>query len=468
MEPLSLFLSNLSTNLSPSAKNLLSVLSKDNIRDIAFECKACVRERKFSLSSYLLGSLSKLCSSTRSSEFTLNDFHMNYNRNQAKALKMSHKCIHKQLDSDEALAVVKTIVEQSISLFSHKLAKKIKKYLSEDLTTILEAIGVKDIILIDGTEIDLQYSCAANFGCQGKGRDRLDGESARPGAKLHVAYSLIQQTFIYIDISEAVGSERDRVLKEYLKDCLLIADRGYIDEELEQSLSEEGIQFLIRGKVNTNGTIIEAFAEDGSRLNEYIGKKLKDLPKKLNCDVTIRTAKGNTLRIIHRYNPAAKVEDKISILRTNIRRDKLGSKQIYLLYRVRWNIELFNKANKSGNNLKSINSSKKNVILIFILLSLLSSIIKTFCGTKAVLKHEITNLSLLKLHKYNDLFDDFVDALANKSRSTIYRIFKELLANIAEFCTRTTPSQRDRILLKDLPLLFWQIANQPVTSCKIA
>lgn len=61
---------------------------------------------------YLLSSLSKLCSSTRSSEFTLKDIHMNYNRNQAKALKMSHKCIHKQLDSDETLAVVKTIVAQ--------------------------------------------------------------------------------------------------------------------------------------------------------------------------------------------------------------------------------------------------------------------------------------------------------------------------------------------------------------------
>ena len=143
---------------------------------------------------------------------------------------MSHKCIHKQLDSDESFSVVKTFVDQFISLFSNKLAKKIKKYLTEDLITILEALGVKDIILIDGTEIDLQYSCAANFDCQGKGRDRLDGESARPGAKFHVAYSLIQQTFIYIDIFETVGYERDRILKEYLKASLLIADRGYIDE----------------------------------------------------------------------------------------------------------------------------------------------------------------------------------------------------------------------------------------------
>jgi len=201
---------------------------------------------------------------------------MNYNRNQDEALRMSHKCIHKQLDTDETLSVVKTIVEQSISLFSHKFAKKIKKYLSKELLSLLDILGVKDIILIDGTEIDLQYSCAANFGCQGKGRDRLDGEAARPGTKLNVVYSLVQQTFIYIDISEAVGSERERVLKEYLKDSLLIADRGYVDEELENSLSEAGIQFLIRGKVNTSGTITEAFAEDGTILNEYIGKRLKD------------------------------------------------------------------------------------------------------------------------------------------------------------------------------------------------
>jgi hypothetical protein len=44
----------------------------------------------------------------------------------------------------------------------------------------------------------------------------------------------------------------------------------------------------------------------------------------------------------------------------------------------------------------------------------------------------------------------------------------ENVPNIAEFCKRTTPSKRDRILLKDLPLLFWQIANQPVTTSKIA
>ena len=135
---------------------------------------------------------------------------------------------------------------------------------------------------------------------------------------------------------------------------------------------------------------------------------------------------------------------------------------------MRWRVELFNKANKSGKNLKSINSSKKNVILIFILLSLLVSVIKSFCGAKSVIKHRITQLSLLKLHKYNDLFTKFLDAIAYKGRSRIYQIFKELLDNIAQFTQRTKPSNRDTVLVKDLPLLLWQLANESEDSKKNA
>lgn len=101
------------------------------------------------------------------------------------------------------------------------------------------------------------------------------------------------------------------------------------------------------------------------------------------------------LRIIHRYNPMAKTKDRLSIFRTNISRSILASSPIFKLYKVSWQDELFNKANKSDNNLKCINSNNKNVILSFILFSLLVSVIKLFCGVKAVLKHGIAQLSLL-------------------------------------------------------------------------
>ena len=158
----------------------------------------------------------------------------------------------------------------------------------------------------------------------------------------------------------------------------------------------------------------------------------------MNVDVTIRTSKGNTLRIIRRYNPNGKNRDKISVLRTSVHRKIAGAKQLYLLYRIRWNIELFNKAAKRGSNLKSINSSKKNIILIFILLSLLVSLIKTYCAAKTMIRHKIDDLSL-----------------------PIYQVFKELLGEIVLCCKSSKPSQRDRLLIKDLSLLLWQIVNQP-------
>lgn len=203
-------------------------------------------------------------------------------------------------------------------------------------------------------------------------------------------------------------------------------------------------------------------------MKQYIGKKLKDIPHKMNVDVTIRTSKGNTLRIIRRYNPNGKNRDKISVLRTSVHRKIAGAKQLYLLYRIRWNIELFNKAAKSGCNLKSINSSKKNIILIFILLSLLVSLIKTYCAAKTMIRHKIDDLSLLKVHTYNVLYEKLLFAFAYRNRSTIYQVFKELLGEIALSCKRSKPSQRDRLLIKDLPLLLWQIVNQPGFKRKIS
>ena len=107
-------------------------------------------------------------------------------------------------------------------------------------------------------------------------------------------------------------------------------------------------------------------------------------------------------------------------------------------------------------------------ILIFILLSLLVSLIKTYCAAKTMIKHKIDDLSLLKVHTYNVLYEKLLFAFAYRNRSTIYQVFKELLGEIALCCKRSNPSQRDRLLIKDLPLLLWQIVNQPGFKRKIS
>ena len=229
MNKLSLIITPKSTS---KATSLLSVISKENIDSIARDEGALIRERKFSLSSYIINAIKKISSPTKSSEFTLCSMHESYNRiNPDKAL--SHKCIHKQLQCEESLRTVESLIAEALTLYqSRSFYRDLKKSLPKDLDTLLSELKVKDIILIDGTEIDLSYSCIDNFSCKGKGRLRLDGKPPRPGLKLHVAFSLVKHTFEYVEITEAVGSERECVYPDKFSNCLIIADRGYVNEEL--------------------------------------------------------------------------------------------------------------------------------------------------------------------------------------------------------------------------------------------
>lgn len=149
MEQLSLFLSTLSNDFQTYKTNLIDLLSKNHISKLSYDTKACVRNRKFSVADYLLGALTMMSSSIRESEFTLNSFHMNYNSHLGDEFKMTHKCIHKQLDSEESLTLIKALVVQVMSLVSKRLAKQIKAHLMESLKDLLSLLKVKDIVLIN-------------------------------------------------------------------------------------------------------------------------------------------------------------------------------------------------------------------------------------------------------------------------------------------------------------------------------
>ena len=466
MPKLSIFPSSLSTS-----RSFTSVLSRDNLKQYAIDCGALKRERKFSMPDYILSSLSLMSKSTEKSEFTLCSVHNAYLKFCRKAGKelISNKCIHKQLQSENTLKVIKNMLSELMTAsFGKSFLKKIKKFISGDLKSLLIKLGVDDIILVDGTEIDLSYSCADNFECKGKGRPHTDGTPPRPGLKLHIAFSLLKQSFVYVEITEAVGSERNSVLVDRFKNSLIICDRGYVDEELEQRINESGILYLIRGKLNTAATIDKAFGDDGKTIPEFKGKRVNKLPSHTCADLNVTFDSGHKSRVIVRYNVNCSDDDKRSILRTNIPRNRLGAKQIYLLYRLRWAVELFNKANKRCNCLKSINSANENIILIFILLSLAVSVIKTFTGLKCIIGNGLEWISMLKLHKQNECFETLFKALLYRKLSTVYQIFKELLDDIALLCQITKPSNRDAVKLKDLPTLVWQIINQPNPSAKIA
>lgn len=97
-----------------------------------------------------------MSSATEHSEFTLCSMNNAYLRacKKAKRALIFHKCIHKQLQSENTLEVVNRMLSDLMKALSGKsLRRKIKNLISEDLQSLLEKLGVDDIILIDGTEM---------------------------------------------------------------------------------------------------------------------------------------------------------------------------------------------------------------------------------------------------------------------------------------------------------------------------
>jgi hypothetical protein len=72
---------------------------------------------------------------------------MNYNSHLGDEFKMTHKCIHKQLDSEESLTLIKALVVQVMSLVSKRLAKQIKAHLMESLKDLLSLLKVKTYLI---------------------------------------------------------------------------------------------------------------------------------------------------------------------------------------------------------------------------------------------------------------------------------------------------------------------------------
>ncbi len=147
--------------------------------------------------------------------------------------------------------------------------------------------------------------------------------------------------------------------------------------------------------------------------------------------------------------------ENVITLRTNLPRELVSSEQLFMLYRIRWTVEIFNKVCKSSNALHSINSGKKAIVYEFIVLSIMSNVIKTYLGYLAQISHNVEWMSMQKLNRYltGSVLERFYAAIMNYGKSKIHQVVNDLLGLIAQNCQRGEPSARDRKLLKDFPTL---------------
>src|SRR5438034_6703013 len=130
-----------------------------------------------------------------------------------------------------------------------------------------------------------------------------------------------------------------------LTGSLLLADRGYIDLGSLRRVAQARGFCIIRAKAGMNPQVVEAFREDGTRLQSLRNKRLKvihtKLPKRQRVELGVQwQVDGHPLclRLIISWNPRTK---SFCYFLTNLPPNRYPLEVICRAYKWRWQVEIF-------------------------------------------------------------------------------------------------------------------------------
>ena len=194
---------------------------------------------------------------------------------------------------------------------------------------------------------------------------------------------MLQDAPITIALSPDTDSEHDyRPEPKNLRGDLLLADRGYLDLTYLREMARHGGFFIVRGKSNLNPRVIEAYREDGQRLQSCQGRDFQAIiskfPKQQRTELEVEwLLEGEAFRVrqIVSWNPKDRC---FTYLLTNLPKPRYTIMLICLGYKLRWQIELLFKEWKSYTNLHKFDTEKETISESLIWSSLCASAIKRF------------------------------------------------------------------------------------------
>ena len=453
MTILSMFKKDNATLSKKVNSNPRSVLNRDNINRLAKSFGIHSRSRKMDYPIFIGSALELATNNKEDHMMSIESLRKRF-QNDAH-VEISAKCFHNRLDQEGLADFGKELLCQILKSYAMLYAKTGSVWYD----ILMKKIGVDDIILVDGTEITVRETLSKECNCKGKHGAAL---------KLHVAFSLKKQCFEHISITQAVDSERAEVHPEKYKNTLFIMDAGYMGQELEERIVKTGNHFLVKGKTNGAGKVEIAYDDHGKLIEGCHGERHTQLPDKHNnrrrIDMLVKEG-SRKVRIIRAKNKARdEATEVFAYLRTSLPSSVASAFQIHQLYRFRWLVEIFMKCMKSGNNLQGINSSKREIVLFWIAICLMSTVLKCIIAQLAMTASNIPILSLLKVQE-SSYYEGFFIRLITLKDSQYYEVRNKLLENISSNCQRTRPSIRDCHKLKDIVLLLKSvIKNRPITK----
>lgn len=239
--------------------------------------------------------------------------------------------------------------------------------------------------------------------------------------EMHATVDLLEDNFVRIQMTEDTRSERACLpaLHSSLKLTLMLIDAGYFDLEHFGAVDDREGSFLCRAPQSINPVIHLCEREDGKRHHRYEGKKLKEVlssfpkDKCMDLDVEWPQLRKRIFRLVVRWN--GQRECWVFIV-TNLGRDEFSLEQVFLAYRLRWQIELIFKEVKSYAGWHRFNTKFATLVISLVLLSFIVATLKRYLAhaTEADMDAEISTHKVAKCGTH--LFGNVMKSLMTKSR----------------------------------------------------
>lgn len=299
------------------------------------------------------------------------------------------------------------------------------------LQVIQAKLGVTRLLAVDGaylsSEKTADISAEQDEGETDSGKGLSDGNAR----KVHVIFNLVSCSVADLDFtSEAEGdcAALDHMLaRQSIKaNDLLLADVGYVSDELFKKLADNGVFFIIRAKKDINSEVIsfrkynvskaeqehrEPNSEDSEEKvdlkfdlplfeeikespSEVKIRESKELPTSSNIcvDADIRLDNKVELRLV-KINRRCIVSgkgtgDAFDYLYTNLPTKLFSPFEIWLVHRLNWQIELFFRLNKrycflNGCNFKHAGVSdffSLSALIAYHMKILMSQVVQQYSG----------------------------------------------------------------------------------------
>ena len=173
------------------------------------------------------------------------------------------------------------------------------------------------------------------------------------------------------------ANEKDYVSIPENERLLYTLDAGYVKYSMLKEMDDKGHYFMIRGKRNMDGEIIDCHL-NGVKEQSFIGLRLKDrlvgsYMKMDDMTLTVRLNNGLTVRVLRVWSRS---KSDISFLITNIKNTTFTARELAAIQKIRWQVELFFKALKSGVNLRGIKTKIVDIIYSLIYVSFIVAMLK--------------------------------------------------------------------------------------------